>query len=210
MNERWDVQNKLSQYIPLYLLQFNLPSRFLAKERTSVNKQEEYTNILITINNALASKLESIRRSVYEEIGKGFVSTSIGWVSVDENGVKNANIANQKIIDELTKVIESGKVTFRDGRVILIPEPLIVKLRKTIANRYYIKATKVLLYYDDAKEIIHEALTKLREGSETLQQKILEAEAEDKLASLRKYQSDQQKTQKLYNAFLGFYNARFT
>ena len=210
MNERWDVQNKLSQYIQFYLLEFNLPSKFLAKERASVDKQEEYTNILITINNALASKLESVRRSVYEEIGKGFVHTSMGWIAVDDNGINHANIANNKIIDELTKVIESGKVTFRDGRVILIPTPLIEKLRRTIANHYYVKPLRVLLYYDDAKEIIEQALSQLREGMETLQQKILEAKAEDKLASIRKYQSDQQKTQKLYNAFLGFYNARFS
>ncbi len=78
LNERWDVENKLSQYIPLYLLQFNLPSKFLAKERTSIDKQEDYTNIVITINNALASKLESIRRSVYEEIGKGFAKNLLG------------------------------------------------------------------------------------------------------------------------------------
>jgi len=210
LNERWDTENRLSQYIPLYLLQFNLPSKFLAKERTSVDKQKEYTNILITINNALASKLESIRRSVYEEIGKGFVNTALGWVAVDDNGVRHATIANKRIIDELTKVIESGKVTFRDGRVILIPPLLIEKLRRTIANHYYVKAIRVLLYYDDAKEIIEQALSQLREGIETLQQKIQEAEAEKKLASLRKYQSDRQKIERLYESFLDFYKARFS
>lgn len=210
LQDRWDTENKLAQYIPLYLLQFNLPSKFLAKERTSVDKQEEYTNIIITINNALASKLESIRRSIYEEIGKGFVNTSLGWIAVDDNGVKHANIANQKIINELTKVVESGKVTFRDGRVILIPAPLIEKLRRTIANHYYVKAIRVMLYYDDAKEIIEEALSQLKEGIETLQQKIQEAEAEKKLASLRKYQSDRQKIERLYETFLDFYKARFS
>jgi hypothetical protein len=210
LNERWDVENKLSQYIPLYLLQFNLPSKFLAKERTSVDKQEDYTNIVITINNALASKLESIRRSVYEEIGKGFVNTSMGWIAVDDNGIKHANNANKRIVDELTKVVESGKVTFRDGRVILIPPFLIEKLRRTIANHYYVKAIRVLLYYDDAKEILEQALSQLREGIETLQQKIQEAEAEKKLASLRKYQSDRQKIERLYESFLGFYKARFS
>jgi hypothetical protein len=201
LNERWDVQNKLSQYIPLYLLQFNLPSKFLAKERASVDKQEDYTNIVITINNALASKLESIRRSVYEEIGKGFVNVSMGWIAVDDNGIKHANIANKRIVDELTKVIESGKVTFRDGRVILIPPFLIEKLRRTIANHYYVKAIRVLLYYDDAKEILEQALSQLREGIETLQQKIQEAEAEKKFASLRKYQSDRQKIERLYESY---------
>ncbi|AME30037.1 hypothetical protein AZ270_gp14 [Acidianus tailed spindle virus] len=211
INERWDTENRLSQYIPLYLLRFTLPSKFLAKERTSVDKKEDYTNILITINNALASKLESIRRSVYEEIGKGFVYIELmGWIAVDDNGVNHANIANKRIVDELTKVVESGKVTFRDGRVILIPPQLIEKLRRTIANHYYVKAIRILVDYDNAKEIIEQALSQLREGIETLQQKIQEAEAEKKLASLRKYQSDRQKIERLYESFLDFYKARFS
>ncbi len=101
-------------------------------------------------------------------------------------------------------------MTFRDGRVILIPPFLIEKLRRTIANHYYVKPLRVLLYYDDAKEILEQALSQLREGIETLQQKIQEAEAEKKLASLRKYQSDRQKIERLYESFLDFYKARFS
>jgi hypothetical protein len=195
-------------YVELYLLDFNLPSKYIAKLSTKAEKLDDKTYKIETlVNSYLARKVENIRRVAYEQVGRYFANTTIGWIAVNEKGVQIAKELNENIRRALKEIVEKKQITIRK-QTYEIPEELTNRIQE-ITNKYYVKAIRILLNYEDAKYIIENVINQLREGIEELQEKIEKAKQENKRALAKVYEYNLKYQQLLLESFEEFYAKKF-
>jgi len=195
-------------FIELWLVDFNLPSKYIAKISTKSEKVDDKTYKIETlINGYLARKIENIRRTAYSQIGRFFVSTSIGWIAVNEKGVRIIKELNNTINGALREIIEKKQIKIRD-QTYDIPENLIKRIQGII-DKYYVKSIRIMLEYEDARYILENAIQELREGVEELQEKIEKAKEEKKTALAKVYEYDASYQEMLLQSFEEFYAKKF-
>jgi DNA-directed RNA polymerase subunit L len=195
-------------FIELWLVDFNLPSKYIAKISTKSEKIDERTYKIETlINGYLARKIENIRRVAYSQIGRYFVNTSIGWVAVNEKGVRIIKELNNTINSALREIIEKKQIKIKD-QTYDIPENLIKRIQGII-SKYYVKSIRIMLDYDDAKYILENAIQELREGLEELREKIEKAKEEKKTALAKVYEYDTKYQEMLLQSLEEFYAKKF-
>jgi D-ribose pyranose/furanose isomerase RbsD len=195
-------------FIELWLVDFNLPSKYIAKISTKSEKIDEKTYKIETlINGYLARKIENIRRVAYSQIGRYFVSTSIGWIAVNEKGIKIIKELNATINSALREIIEKKQITIKD-QTYEIPEELVKRIQNII-SKYYVKSIKILLEYEDAKYIIENVIQELKEGVEELQEKIEKAKQDKKKTLAKVYEYDASYQEMLLQSFEEFYAKKF-
>ncbi|MFP3307283.1 MAG: hypothetical protein RXN93_08115 [Thermocladium sp.] len=197
-----------SGFVELWLVDFNLPSKYIAKLSTKSEKVDDRTYKIETlVNSYLARKIENIRRVAYSQIGRYFVSTSIGWVAINEKGIKIIKELNATINSALREIIEKKQITIKD-QTYEIPEELVKRIQE-ISNRYYVKAIRILLEYEDAKYLIENIINQLKEGVEELQEKIEKAKEEKRKALAKVYEYDASYQEMLLQSFEEFYAKKF-
>jgi hypothetical protein len=202
------IEKPTSGYVELYLLDFNLPSKYIAKLSTKAEKLDDKTYKIETlVNSYLARKVENIRRVAYEQVGRYFANTSIGWIAINEKGVQIAKELNENISRALKEIVEKKQITIRK-QTYEIPEELTNRIQE-ITNKYYVKAIRILLNYEDAKYIIENVINQLREGIEELQEKIEKAKQENKRALAKVYEYNLKYQQLLLESFEEFYAKKF-
>jgi len=202
------TEKPVSGYVELFLLDFNLPSKYIAKLSAKAEKLDENTYKIETlVNSYLARKVENVRRSVYEQVGRYFANTSIGWVAVNDKGVKVAKEINESVSEALKEIVEKKQIKIRK-QTYEIPDELVKRTREVI-NKYYVKAIRILLKYEDAKYIIENVINQLKEGIEELRGKIEKAEQEDKKALAKVYEYNVRQQQLLLDSFKEFYAKKF-
>ena len=195
-------------FIELWLIDFNLPSKYIAKLSTKAEKIDDKTYKIETlINSYLARRIENIRRVAYSQIGRYFANTSIGWVAVNDKGVQIARELNENISKALKEIVEKKQITIRD-QTYEIPEELVKRIQNII-SRYYVKSIRILLEYEDAKYIIENVIQELKEGLEELQDKIEKAKEEKKKALAKVYEYDVKYQEMLLQSFEEFYAKKF-
>jgi DNA-directed RNA polymerase subunit L len=196
-------------FIELWLVDFNLPSKYIAKLSTKAEKIDDKTYKIETlINSYLARKIENIRRVAYSQIGRYFASTSIGWVAVNEKGVQIIKELNATINSALREIIEKKQIKIRD-QTYEIPEELVKRIQNII-SKYYVKTIRILLDYEDAKYLIENIINQLKEGVEELREKIENAKEEKKKALAKVYEYDVKYQEMLLQSFEEFYAKKFT
>jgi len=202
------TEKPVSGYIEFYLLDFNLPSKYVAKLSGKVEKVDDKTYKIETlVHSYLSRKIENIRRVAYEQVGRYFANTSIGWIAINERGVQIARELNENISKALKEIVEKKQIKIRD-QTYDIPEELIRRIQE-ISNRYYVKAMRILLDYEDAKYLIENIINQLKEGVEELQEKIEKAKEEKKTALAKVYEYDASYQEMLLQSFEEFYAKKF-
>jgi len=195
-------------FVELWLVDFNLPSKYIAKISAKSEKVDDGTYKIETlINSYLARKIENIRRVAYTQIGRYFVNTSIGWIAVNERGVRIIKELNATINSALREIIEKKQIKIRD-QTYDIPENLIKRIQNII-DKYYVKSIRIMLEYEDAKYILENAIQELKEGLEELQEKIEKAKEEKKKALAKVYEYDASYQEMLLQSFEEFYAKKF-
>jgi len=202
-------EKPMGGYVELYLLDFNLPSKYIAKLSTKSERLDENTYKIETlVNSYLARKVENIRRGIYEQVGRFFANTSIGWVAVNDKGVQMAREINESVNATLKEIVEKKEITIRKEKY-EIPEELAKRIQEII-NKYYVKAIKILLNYEDAKYIIENVIDQLKEGIEELRERVEKAEQEDRKALAKVYEYNMRQQQLLLESFQEFYAKKFS
>jgi hypothetical protein len=202
------IEKPTSGYVELYLLDFNLPSKYVAKLSTKSEKLDDKTYKIETlVNSYLARKIENIRRVAYEQLGRYFANTTIGWIAINEKGIQIARELNENIRKSLKEIVEKKQIVIRK-QTYEIPEELANRIQE-ITNKYYVKAIRILLNYEDAKYIIENVINQLKEGIEELQEKIEKAKQENKRALAKVYEYNMKYQQLLLESFEEFYAKKF-
>jgi pyruvate dehydrogenase complex dehydrogenase (E1) component len=148
-----------------------LPSKYLVQQveynesKTSVREVRSWAGEAFFA----ASRLESIRREAYSKISRIFcyVEEYGTWIAVSDLAVEEAKKVSAFVVEELRKL---GLDHF--------------------AERYTVKAIQVYLAPEDAKELLHAAVSHLSADVEELKQKIAEAEREQNKAALRRLERE--------------------
>lgn len=195
-------------FIELYLLDFNLPSKYIAMVSSKSEKVDEKTYRIETIiNGYLARKIENIRRMAYLQVGRYFANTSIGWIAVNEKGIQVVNKLNDMVIDALKEIVEKRQIKIR-RETYEIPEDLIKRIQ-AMMSKYYVKPIRIMLKYDDAKFIIENVINQLKEGLEELREKVEKAKKEEKKALAKVYEYNSKYQEMLLQSFEEFYAKKF-
>ena len=151
--------------VKIYLLRMRLPSKYLV-QRVRVEESERGVKEIrdfsdSTIRAAVASRLEGIRRKVYEMIEDHFVHLdSLGiWIAISEEAVKRTEEIDKWIKEQLNAM------------------PALKQLRESLP-KYFVKAIPIYLKPDDAKQLLLEACKVLESELEELRKRIDEAKKE--------------------------------
>jgi DNA-directed RNA polymerase subunit L len=176
-------KSEKTELVKVYLLSMRLPSKYLlqkveVKENEEVRKWEGLAA-------QIASRLESIRRAVYEMIEKIFahVEEYGVWVAVTEEAVKEAQNISEWVRTELSKL------------------PINQVKSIDIDKMYSVRAIPVYLEPDDAKELLSVAIAHLSDDVEELSKRIEEAEEQKKKSALKRLENDLQYKKALLEAF---------
>ncbi len=201
-------KNMTEGYIKLYLIDFTLPSRSVARIRTITDKIEEFNpqeiekreliRMTTIIDALIAKKIESIRRSFYDLFNRKFGYTQIGWIAIDEKGVQYAEELNKRLKGKIAELLSTEKA---------IPNQIKARLIEYLSSRYYIKPIEILVNYNDAMHILNQLILELKEGVDELENKIEQAKNEQKLLALKKYESTLKYQKELLKQFEKFYSS---
>lgn len=130
--------------VKLYLLMMRLPSKYLVLSRDD------------SVSKAVASRLEGLRRTVYEKVAKHFVHIeSCGvWISVDDASVTEATRITEWLRNELESM------------------PALKKIKEVDITRYGLKVIPVYIDTREAKELLGEAIATLEHEIKKLEEKL--------------------------------------
>mgnify|MGYP001626484591 CR=1 FL=1 len=194
-------------YVRVYLVDFTFPTRSLARVKTLIDKtrdeeeKREMIKVITMIDARIAAKLETLRRRLYDMMYMRFAHTSIGWIAIDERGVRNVRELNQRLREGIKRILDEEKD---------MPERLRVKLAEYLESRYQVKAIEVLLKYDDAKSILEKALEELRDGIDELRERLEQAREESRMLAVRRYTLDIRHREELLRSLEEFYKRTFS
>jgi len=181
VDKRVEEKPAKSELVPLYLLSFELPSYALATmlREYELDKQTLILKEVNYIESELKKKIENLRRNFYAQCDKLFETSTLGWVTVTEEGVKFANEWNERF--------KSALVTFANTLIAQklnsTSDPklkeLYLRLQNKLiarANRRIVKAIKIYIEPEDAKELLSDIVSRLNEEVEEFKRRIEEAE----------------------------------
>jgi len=151
---------KRQELVPLYLLAFEMPSAYLAVHSYTANAEIEERKFEVEVR----SVLEGFRNRFYREISRIFHNTMYGWITVTEEGIKEAEKWNNEAIETIKTALRNVKTLAVENRL------------KNALQRRFVKAIKIYLEVNEAKELLQEAIRKMGEEAEELQAKINNAE----------------------------------
>jgi hypothetical protein len=171
------------ELVKVYLLSMRLPSKYLVqkievKEGEEVRKWEG-------IAKEVASRLEGIRREAYDKISRVFahVEDFGTWVAVTDEAVKEAQKLSEWIREELSKL------------------PISQIKNISIERMYSVKAIPIYLEPESAKELLDSAIRHLSADVEELENRIKEAEEQQKKSVIKRLEADLQYRKALLDTF---------
>jgi len=156
-------QPSRTETVPIYILTFNLPSGYLGTKEITKNATDEHR----TFDARVKSTLEGFRARAYVQMRRIFHMTSLGWVAVTEDAVKEAEELNKAAIEAIKSAMAIPN----------IPDSVRERLARAFARRYF-KAYKVFLEPNDAIEVLEEAIRSMSEDIEEMKQRIQKAKYE--------------------------------
>jgi len=151
---------KRQELVPLYLLAFEMPSAYLSVYNYTSNAEFEERRFEVNVR----SVLEGYRNRFYREISRIFFNAEFGWITVTEEGVKEAERLNNEAIEAIKTAMKNTN------------NPAVMKRLENALKRRFVKAVKIYLEANEAKEILETAIRKMSEEIEELQAKINNAE----------------------------------
>jgi len=176
------------ELVRIYLLAMRLPTKHLLMETVY---EKDNTGTLREVRKwdtniaQIASRVEGIRRDAYTRLSRVFchVEEYGVWISVTEDGVKEAKEVSNFIISELKKL----------G---------IDKIKNiNIEERYGVRAIPIYLEPSEAKVLLETAIKHLSEDVEELERKIEEAKQNENKKYLRQLESEKKYREALLEAF---------
>jgi hypothetical protein len=176
------------ELVRIYLLAMRLPTKHLLMETVY---EKDNTGTLREVRKwdtniaQIASRVEGIRRDAYTRLSRVFchVEEYGVWVSVTEDGVKEAKEVSSFIINELKKL----------G---------IDKIKNiNIEERYGVRAIPIYLEPSEARNLLEVAIRHLSEDVEELSQKIEEARKSENKKYLRQLESEKKYHEALLESF---------
>jgi len=186
--EEKKVEEKKEQLVEVYVLSFELPSYGLAVMKREFESNETIIREINEIERELARKIENLRRSFYNNCDKLFETSTLGWITVSTEGIKFAEEWNEIFTSALKNFAENyvkqkmNQLT--DTKLKELYAKLYDKLLRR-SNRRIVKAVKIYLEHEDAKELLNEIVTRLNDEILTLKERIKKAEEEKKKQRLR-------------------------
>ena len=158
-------EERTKELVPIYLLRMNLPSKYALQKEIYYEKGRE-----IRVFDEKAVKLETLRKEVYEWANRRFcyVKEYGMWVAVSEEGVRQAERVSEKIVRKLKEL----------------------GFDEEFISRYYVRAMKVYLEPEDARELLDTAIRQLYDEVEALKEKIKEAEKAKNRSALARLQRE--------------------
>jgi len=169
------------ELIPIYVLSFELPSYALAimDKDYSIDTQSKIITEVTKIEGELKAKIETLRRKFYQECDKLFETSTLGWVTVSEDGIKFAQewqeTFSKTLIEFAEKLIKSKIEKAENEELKVLYSKLYSKLIER-SKRKIVRTIKVYLEPEDAKELLDEIVSRLNTEVEVLRQKVKEAE----------------------------------
>ena len=176
------------ELVRIYLLAMRLPTKHLLMQS---EYERDGNGVLREVRRwdaktaQIASRVEGIRRAAYERLSRVFchVEEYGVWVTVTEDGVKEAQAVSKFVIEELKKL----------G---------IDKIKNiSIEGRYGVRVVPIYLEPEEAKNLLETAIAHLSRDVEELNQKIEEAKKNENKKYLRQLESEKRYREALLKAF---------
>lgn len=177
------VEVKKPELVKVYLLSMRLPSKYLV-QKVEVKEGEEVRR-WEGIAKEVASRLEGIRREAYDKISRVFahVEDFGTWIAVTDEAVKEVQKLSEWIREELSKL------------------PISQIKNISIEKLYSVKAIPIYLEPESAKELLASAIRHLSADVEELENRIKEAEEQQKKSVLKRLEADLQYRKALLDTF---------
>ena len=171
------------ELVKVYLLSMRLPSKYLV-QKVEVKEGEEVRK-WEGVAKEVASRLEGIRREAYDKISRVFahVEDFGTWVAVTDEAVKEAQKLSEWIREELSKL------------------PISQIKNISIERMYSVKAIPIYLEPESAKELLESAIKHLSADVEELENRIKEAEEQQKRSVVKRLEADLQYRKALLDTF---------
>jgi hypothetical protein len=177
--------------VPIYLLAMQLPSEYLVQTISRATESDGSGKRVVEVRSwvgdkaELAEKINQVRKYVYKHLKRHFAYLEdFGWVAVSEEGVNEARRVGDYVVK---KLMEFG-----------ITDPMVLK-------RYFVKPVRVYLEPEDARRVLEEAIGRIREDLEKLEEKIEEAEREGRRRRAEALMRDREYLEKLLGVFREYY-----
>jgi hypothetical protein len=176
------------ELVRIYLLAMRLPTKHLLMQS---EYERDGNGVLREVRRwdgktaQIASRVEGIRRDAYARLSRVFchVEEYGVWVTVSEDGVKEAQEVSKFVIEELRKL----------G---------IDKIKNiSIEGRYGIRVVPIYLEPEEAKNLLETAIAHLSRDVEELEKKIEEAKKNENRKYLRQLESEKKYRVALLEAF---------
>jgi hypothetical protein len=176
------------ELVRIYLLAMRLPTKHLLMQS---EYERDGNGVLREVRRwdgktaQIASRVEGIRRDAYARLSRVFchVEEYGVWVTVSEDGVKEAQAVSKFVIEELKKL----------G---------IDKIKNiNIEGRYGVRVVPIYLEPEEAKNLLETAVAHLSRDVEELSQKIEEAKKSENKKYLRQLESEKRYREALLEAF---------
>ncbi|MDT7969544.1 MAG: hypothetical protein RQ842_03190 [Vulcanisaeta sp.] len=180
------------ELVPIYLLAMQLPSEYLVQSISratesdgSGGKRVVEVRSWVGDKAELAEKINQVRKYVYKHLKRHFAYLEdFGWVAVTEEGVNEARRVGDYVV---RKLMEFG-----------ITDPMVLR-------RYFVRPIRVYLEPEDARRVLEEAIGRIREDLEKLEEKIGEAEREGRRRRVEALMRDREFLEKLLGVFREYY-----
>jgi vacuolar-type H+-ATPase subunit E/Vma4 len=165
------------ELVRIYLLAMRLPTKHLLMQS---EYERDGNGVLREVRRwdgktaQIASRVEGIRRDVYARLSRVFchVEEYGVWVTVSEDGVKEAQAVSKFVIEELKKL----------G---------IDKIKNiSIEGRYGVRVVPIYLAPEEARNLLSAAIENLSKDVEELERKIEEAKQNENKKYLRQLESE--------------------
>jgi len=179
------------ELVPIYLLAMQLPSEYLVQTISRATEGDGSGKRVVEVRSwvgdkaELAEKINQVRKYVYKHLKRHFAYLEdFGWIAVTEEGVNEARRVGDYVVK---KLMEFG-----------ITDPMVLR-------RYFVKPIRVYLEPEDARRVLEEAIGKIREDLEKLEEKIGEAEREGRRRRVEALMRDREFLEKLLGVFREYY-----
>jgi len=179
------------ELVPIYILAMQLPSEYLVQSITRSTESGNDGKRIVEVRSwvgekaKLAERIRQVRKYVYEHLKRHFTYLEdFGWVAVSEEGASEARRVGEYVV---RKLMEFG-----------ITDPMVLK-------RYFVRPVRVYMEPGDARGVLEEAIGRIREDLDRLEEKIEEAEREGRRRRVEVLMRDKDFLEKLLEVFREYY-----
>jgi hypothetical protein len=179
------------ELVPIYLLAMQLPSEYLVQSISRATESDGSGKRVVEVRSwvgdkaELAERINQVRKYVYKHLKRHFAYLEdFGWIAVSEEGVNEARRVGDYVV---RKLMEFG-----------ITDPMVLR-------RYFVKPVRVYLEPEDARRVLEEAIGRIREDLEKLEERIGEAEREGRRRRAEELMRDREFLEKLLGVFREYY-----